>query len=108
MTVLGVSLNATPMRGPQLSFTGGGEKKGLPDTTTLLKWASLVKSQGMAVLLQAGVVCGVKSGAPSGIHGAFWATLQSGGMAVAPMIHCWWKRSKAFHRRPSSVCGWVK
>src|SRR5437016_9995614 len=65
-TVLEFSDQARPTRGPQLSLTGGGAKKSLPASTTLLKCGSDVKA--------------------SGIQGAALATLQSGGIVFAPMI----------------------
>src|ERR1041384_4990100 len=64
-TVLELIDQAKPTRGPQLSFTGAGAKKALPASTTLLK-------------------CGSERNA-SGMQGAAFAMLHSGGIVFAPM-----------------------
>src|SRR5512135_2978772 len=46
-TILGENCQARPTRGPQLSLMGGGAKKGLPATTTLLKCGSFLNASGM-------------------------------------------------------------
>src|SRR5688572_3522232 len=66
MTFFELSDQATPMRGPRLSLTGGGAKNFLPARTTLLKWGSARNASGM--------------------QGAARATLQRGGMVSAPLI----------------------
>src|SRR6185503_12983236 len=66
-TVFGLSVHAIPTRGPQLSLIGGGAKNLLPARTTLLKCGSFLNASGM--------------------QGAPCATLQSGGISVAPMVH---------------------
>src|SRR5262245_60889072 len=68
-TVVGLIDHARPTRGPQLSFTGPGEKNSFPAITTLPKCGSDLNASGM--------------------HGAVCATLQNSGIFVAPMIHFW-------------------